>query len=40
VWRAEVQFVIEVSKEDGVLLAPEKMAVTVLDYLKNKGYLR
>mmetsp|Transcript_44459 Transcript_44459/g.74170 ORF Transcript_44459/g.74170 Transcript_44459/m.74170 type:complete len:270 (+) Transcript_44459:74-883(+) len=34
------EFVIEVSKEDGVLLAPEKMAVTVLDYLKNKGYLR
>lgn len=33
------EIVMEVSKEDGVLMAPEKMAVTVLDYLKTKGYL-
>jgi len=33
------ELVIEVSKEDGVLMAPEKMAAQLMDYLKSKGYL-
>lgn len=34
-----LQIVMEVSKDDGVLMAPEKMAVHVMDYLKTNGYL-
>jgi len=33
------EIVMEVSKDDGVLMAPEKMAVHVMDYLKTNGYL-
>lgn len=33
------ELVIEVSKEDGVLMAPEKMAAQLMDYLKTMGYL-
>lgn len=33
------ELVIEVSKEDGVLMAPEVMAAQLMDYLQTKGYL-
>ena len=34
------ELVMEVSKEDGVLKPPEKMAEVLIDFLEEKGYLK